>query len=138
MSDFLGYLDRISGGEQRQRLARIAGVSPSTITRWDPSRADAIQPKADAVIALARHYQQAPLEALVEAGIVTAEETQLREVSAPLADYPHTSLLRELQRRLDQMSLPSGNIRGQKEDPSPDDYDLAAGHVDRPHDRPAD
>lgn len=136
--DFLGYLDRISGGATRAQIAKHAGVSGSTITRWDPSRTDYIRPKADAVIAIAHHYGEAPLEALIEAGILTEQDARVTVTSKSLSEYDHTALLRELQHRLDGMSAPVHKIGSTEEDPNPDDYDLAAGHVDRPDDRPAD
>lgn len=136
--DFLGYIERISEGATRAQIAKIAGVSGSTITRWDPTRNDHIKPKADAVIAIAQHYGQAPLEALIEAGILTASDARIRVAAQSLSEYSHTALLRELQHRLDGMSPASAKIRQVEEDPSPDDFDLAAGHVDRPDDQPAD
>lgn len=142
MTDFLDYLARISGGEQRQRLARIAEVSPSTVTRWDKSRQDYIAPKAEAVMRLARRYGVSPLEALAEAGVVSADEVNLNVVNRPLSAYPHSALLHELQRRLDRMSAPDGPITSPAdygEEPDPDDYSLAAGDVARdPHDPRAD
>lgn len=136
--DFLGYLDRISGSAPRAQIAKHAGVSGSTITRWDPSRTDYIRPKADAVIAIAHHYGEPPLEALIEAGILTEQDARVTVTSKSLSEYDHTVLLRELQHRLDGMSPPPASISEVEEDPNPDDYDLAAGHVDRPDDRPAD
>lgn len=136
--DFLGYIDRISDSATRAQIAKIAGISGSTVTRWDPSRNDHIKPKADAVIAIAQHYGQPPLEALIEAGILTSTDARVRVADRSLSEYSHSALLRELQHRLDGMSPPPAKIPEEKEDPSPDDYDLAAGHVDRPDDEPAD
>lgn len=136
--DFLGYLDRISGGAPRSQIAKHAGVSGSTITRWDPSRPDHIKPKADAVIAIAHHYGEPPLEALIEAGILTEQDARVTVTSRSLSEYDHTALLRELQHRLDGMSDAPARIRAVEEDPNPDDYDLAAGTVSRPDDHAAD
>src|SRR5690606_27047529 len=128
--DFLGYLDRISGGATRTQLAKHAGIAASTITRWDPDRADHIRPRADAVIALAHHYGQPPLEALIEAGILTERDARVTVTAKSLSEYDHGALLRELQHRLDaRTSHPAESIQSE-EDPNPDDYDLAAGHVD--------
>lgn len=136
--DFLGYLHRISGGATRAQLAKHAGIAASTITRWDPSRDDHIKPKADAVIALAHHYGEPPLEALIEAGILTERDARVTVTAKSLSEYDHAALLRELQHRLDGMSGPPATIPEAEEDPNPDDYDLAAGTVARPDDRPAD
>lgn len=136
--DFFGYLDDISKGATRAQLSTVAGVSASTITRWDPTRPDHIRPRADAVIAIAQHYGAPPLEALVAAGILDPADIGLRETAKPLSSYSHTALLRELQHRLDaHTSDPAESIQSE-EDPNPDDYDLAAGHVDRPEHGPAD
>ncbi|UVY83839.1 helix-turn-helix domain-containing protein [Brachybacterium sp. NBEC-018] len=138
-TDFFGYLDDITDGATRAQIATVAGVSASTITRWDPTRPDHIKPRADAVIAIAQHYGTPPLEALIAAGILTAADARVRETTKPLSTYPHAALLRELQHRLDaQSSDPSTTIPAEEEDPNPDDFDLAAGHVERPDDRPAD
>lgn len=137
--DFLGYLDRISNGATRAQIAKHAGVSGSTITRWDPSRSDYIRPKADAVIAIAHHYGEPPLEALIEAGILTEQDARVTVTSKSLSEYDHNALLRELQHRLDSRpSAPEDKIGSREEDPNPDDYDLAAGTVARPDDQPAD
>lgn len=139
MSDFLGYLANVSGGEQRQTMAKIIGVSPSTVTRWDPTRADYYPPKFDHVITLARHYQRPPIEALIAAGLITPEDARGQVVERPLASIPHAELLRELGQRLDRMSVPTEKMgTPYREDPRPDDYDLAAGRVARPDDQHAD
>lgn len=135
MSDFLGYLDRISKGAPRAELARIAGVSASTVTRWDTTRADHIQPKAEHVIPLARRYGAHPIEALIAADIVTAADVRAREVQAPITDYSDSALLRELERRLAaRPSHAHGIITSPAdygEEPSPRDYELAAGDIAR-------
>lgn len=137
--DFLGYLERITGGATRAQIAKHAGVSGSTITRWDPAREDHIRPKADAVIAIAHHYGEPPLEALIEAGILTEQDARVTVTAKSLSEYDHAALLRELQHRLDGMSAPTHKIGSrEEEDPNPDDYDLAAGTVARPDDQPAD
>ncbi|MGP5483335.1 helix-turn-helix domain-containing protein [Brachybacterium alimentarium] len=139
--DFLGYIERISEGATRAQIAKIAGVSGSTITRWDPSRSDHIKPKADAVIAIAQHYGQPPLEALIEAGVLTASDARIRVAARSLSEYSHAALLRELQHRLDGMSAPPEKISGPEdygEEPIPDDYELAAGTVAREDDHLAD
>lgn len=136
--DFLGYLHRISGGATRAQIAKHAGIAASTVTRWDSSRSDHIKPKADAVIALAHYYGEPPLEALIEAGILTEQDARVTVTAKSLSEYDHSALLRELQHRLDaQPSHPAESIKSE-EDPNPDDYDLAAGTVARPDDRPAD
>ena len=136
--DFLGYIERISDGATRAQVAKIAGVSGSTITRWDHTRDDYFKPKAEAVIAIAHHYGAPPLEALIEAGVLTEQDARVTVTSRSLSEYDHTALLRELQHRLDGMSEAPVKVHSIEEDPSPDDYSLAAGHVDRPDDQPAD
>ena len=125
MTDFFGYLTRITGGATRADIARAAGVSASTVTRWEHT-----PPKADAVIAVAQHWGAPPLEALIEAGILTPRDAAVRIADRSLSTFPHSALLRELERRLDRAAG--------EEELSPDDFDLAAGHIDRPDDIAAD
>ena len=137
MSTFLDYIDEISGSESQSTIARIAGVDQSNVSRWKKGST----PSPEAVIRLAQHFRRPVPEALHRAGLISQETaTSLRVTNAPgLADYPHAALLRELERRLDRMSpAPEIISETEQEDPNPDDYDLAAGHVQRPDDRPAD
>lgn len=133
MTDFLGYLHDVTGGAQQKDIARAAQVNQATVSRWTT-----IPPSAAAIANIANHYRVPVAEIMVAAGYLDADHA--RPIRAPLATYSHTSLLRELERRLDaQPSDPQGTITSPAqygEEPHPDDYDLAAGDVRRDTDRP--
>ncbi len=130
MPDFLSYLHDISGGATNVELGRIAGVSHTSVGRWSRSA-----PSPEHVTTLARHYARPVVEAMVAAGYLTAEDAHAREVRVPISEYPHHQLLRELERRLDaRTSDPQGIITSPAqygEEPTPDEYELAAGDVAR-------
>lgn len=126
MSDFLGYLRDISNGDPQIRLAQVSGASQTTVSRWAT-----VRPNAEAIVALARHYQRPIAEVMVAAGYPEAAHSPSGRARTPLSEYTHSALLRELERRLDARSSdPSGTISSPDqygEEPTPDDYDLAAG-----------
>lgn len=127
---FLGYLRDISGGATNVEIAKIAETSHTSVGRWSKST-----PSPEVVVRLARHYGRPPVEAMVAAGYFTAEEARVGTVRLPLSAYPHRELLHELDRRLVQSSHHDRTINSPAdygEEPTPDDFDLAAGHVARP------
>lgn len=133
MSDFLGYLHDVSGGAQQQDLPRVAGVGQATVSRWN-----SVQPSASAIARIARHYRVPVAEVMVAAGYL--DVTDARPVRAPLSTYSHVSLLRELERRLAEVLDPDATISSPAqygEEPTPDDFDLAAGDIRRPADPPS-
>lgn len=136
MSSFLDYLDEISGGETQAGIAAAAGVQQSSVSRWRRGSA----PSPDAVAKLATHYGRPFPEMLTRAGLITEESAQALRIATGtnLSAYRNAALLRELERRLEaRASDPAESIQSE-EHPNPDDYDLAAGTVARPDDRPAD
>lgn len=129
---FLGYLREISGGATNVEIAKIAGTSHTSVGRWSKSI-----PSPEVVVRLARHYGRPPVETMVAAGYFTAEEASVGTVRMPLSAYPHSELLNELDRRLVQASHRSHIIESPEdygEEPTPDDFDLAAGTVARDND----
>ena len=133
MSDFLGYLHDVSGGASQSDIARAANVGQATVSRWAN-----VRPSAEAMAALARAYHRPISELMIAAGYMDADTTITHGYRISLDAYSHDALLRELARRLDRMSDRPGTINQWKEDPNPDDYDLAAGSVARPNHDPAD
>lgn len=131
---FLDYAREISDHANNTDIAKAAGVHKSTVGKWDGT----LTPTLDAARNLSRAYNIPIIEILIAAGLVTRAEVHALEVRAPLADYSPTVLLQELQRRFDEMSAPAHKLPGDRKDPDPDDYDLAAGTVERPDDQPAD
>jgi len=57
-----------------------------------------VVPKAESVVAFARAYGQSPVEALVAAGYITAEEAgvKLKKARTPLKEYSERELLEEV------------------------------------------
>lgn len=136
MSSFLDYLEEISGGATQSEIAKAAEVQQSSVSRWRRGSA----PSPDAVAKLASHFGRPFPEMLYRAGLITEESAQALRIGAgtSLSDFQNAALLREIARRMEGMSPPPATIPEVEEDPNPDDYDLAAGHVDRPEHRPAD
>lgn len=133
MRTFLDYAREISDGASNTALAKIAGVNKSTVGRW----AEGLDPTTDAARRIAHHYGRPVVEAFIHGNLLAPGDIATREVRIPLSEYPHGALLRELERRLDARSSdPSGTISSPAqygEEPTPDDYDLAAGTVARDH-----
>lgn len=92
------YVLRISGDVPQKEIAAATGIEQSSISRW---KVDQTRPKAEAVVAFARGYRRPPVEALVAAGYVSADEVSgVVEVAPPLAELPVDALLQEIRRRL--------------------------------------
>lgn len=130
MSDFLGYLHDVSDGALQADIARVAHVGQATVSRWVN-----VRPSAEAMAHIARHYHRPIGEVMIAAGYLDTDEPAAGGHRAPLREYTHSALLRELERRLDaQTSDPRGTITSPADygkEPVPDDYDLAAGDVTR-------
>ncbi|MFE5777120.1 helix-turn-helix domain-containing protein [Brachybacterium sp. NPDC056505] len=137
MDSFTDYLAEITGGASQAAIARVADLDQSNVSRWRKGA----KPSPEAVIRIAHHYGRPVPEALYRAGLVSEETAKrLRVTDAPgLSSYPYPALLRELGRRLAHAEHTPHTIQSPAdygEEPSPDDYDLAAGTADGPIDRP--
>lgn len=98
-TDWPTYLAALSTNQSA--IARVAGVSTATVSRWF-SRST--QPLAPQVIAVARAYEQSPVVALVAAGYLTREEVEREVALTPgmsLAEFSELDLAQELVRRLE-------------------------------------
>lgn len=93
------YVVSVAGDVPYVRIAERAGVDRSVITRW----AKGSRPDVDFAIAFARAMERPPLEALVAAGFITADEAALREVPAALGSFSSTMLAEELVTRLREL-----------------------------------
>lgn len=134
MTKFLTYLRDLSDGANNVELARIADVHKATVGRWDET-----SPNLEPVIRLARHYNRPVLEMLVAAGLITDDDAARTPQPFDIGSLSNHALMRELNRRLDGLSHPPATMQPRaEEEPNPDDYDLAAGHIERPDDQPAD
>lgn len=91
------YVQRITGRAQQNEIADATGVEQSSISRWKLGKT---RPKADAVVAVARAYNRAPVEALVAAGYLKEDEVSgVIEITASLDDLPEQDLLDAIRRR---------------------------------------
>lgn len=126
------YVDATSDGVRNSEIARRAGVDPATVGRW---RSGSTDPNPRQVVAYARAFGRPPVEALIAAGYLTAEEAEVPVAVAPadpLAAVSTGRLLREALRRVEADA--AAGVGGDAEDdyeftpqaPSPDDYRLAA------------
>lgn len=121
------YLRQIAGEVGQAEIARAAGVTAPTVSRWLKGN-QGVDPVAAANFA--RHYRRPVLEAFVAAGFLTPNEAKVRPIAAP--DYSALSneeLLELVRSRMTQGggehgfgSAPMKQQRG--------DYDLAADDQD--------
>lgn len=129
MSNFLDYLRDISNGAPNTEFARVTGVNKSTVGRWDH-----IAPSLDAVRALARHYGKPVIEVMVRAELIDPRDVNAT-VQANLTEFSNHALLREIERRMGPQTSDAPETISSPadygEEPTPDDYDLAAGKVAR-------
>lgn len=81
-------------------IAAKTGIAQSNVGRW--LRGEPGLPKAESVVALARAFNQPPIEALVAAGYITEAEAgvKARETRTPLTEYTDRELVAELSRRV--------------------------------------
>lgn len=85
----------------QSEIARAAGVSTATVSRWF-SRST--QPLAPQVIAVARAYGESPVVALVAAGYLTREEIEHEVKLTPgmsLGEFSELEIAQELVRRIE-------------------------------------
>jgi hypothetical protein len=100
-----GYVQRISGNAPHKDIAAAAGIDPSRVTGWKQGD----RPKAENAAAFARAYGREPVEALVAAGYLGADEVSgAIEIHAPISDLGTAELLDELRRRFDNWQQAEG------------------------------
>lgn len=104
MNDWWEYVGRVSRGARTIDIAEQTRISAATISRWNPeSKGGASRPDADNVVVFARAYERSPLEALIAAGYLKAEEIgQPVEFAGSLSDVSDTILVSELANRLSE------------------------------------
>lgn len=68
------YLSAITDGAPGARIAEKTGIPESTISRWFSGKAE---PRPKQVVAVARAYGQSPLQALIAAGYLDADELDI-------------------------------------------------------------
>jgi transcriptional regulator with XRE-family HTH domain len=99
MEDWSAYVRRVTDGLNQLEVAAKTGLAQTNIGRW--MRGEHVVPKAESVVAFARAFNEPPVEALVAAGYLTAEEAgaKARKVRTPLREYTEHELIDELSSR---------------------------------------
>lgn len=102
MNDWWEYVVRVCRGARTIDVAEQTDIPPATISRWNPeTKGGASRPTADNVVVFARAYGRSPLEALISAGYIKAEEAGLPvEFVGSLSDVSDATLVDELADRL--------------------------------------
>lgn len=89
---------RVTNPMTQTQIAERAGVAQTNVGRW--LRGERGQPQADTVVRFCRAFKVPPLEGLMAAGFITAEEAHAAtRVRVPLAEYSTEELLDEIRRR---------------------------------------
>lgn len=92
------YLRRITGGATQAQIAERIGIGRLSVCNWLHGKT---QPKAETVITVARALGRPPVEALVVASYLAADEIADQvELRASLADLDGQALGTEVLRRL--------------------------------------
>ena len=134
---WITWIREISDHAPNRHVAAKIGVAPSTLTRWKD-----YPPKVDEVVKLARAYGAPVADGLLAAGYVQPGELRAPRIERDLGRFTATELLAELGRRVTpddhdvRQSISSPADYG--EEPTPDDFDLAAGTVARDNDNDDD
>lgn len=93
------YVKMYSRGDKQGVIAEKIGAESSTVGRW--LKGQTPSPGAREAVEFARAYDRSPLEALIHAGYVRADEAgQAIEVAGSMRDVSDTALLDELAGRL--------------------------------------
>lgn len=108
------YVVMVTGNAAQKEIAAATEIDQSSISRWQRGTSN---PRAEAVVALARAYGRSPVEALVAAGYLSSDElgvVELTTLTGDLRSASIDSLLSELRRRVlagnshDPQSWPAG------------------------------
>lgn len=92
------YVRRVTAHLTQAQTGQKAGIHAAAIGRW--LRGDTDAPRAESVVSFARALGLPPVEALVAAGYINANEaTHAVTVRTTIADYSDVELLQELTRR---------------------------------------
>lgn len=130
---WITWIRDISDDAPDRQIAAKIDIAPSTIGRWKN-----YPPKIDALVKLARAYGVPVADGLVAAGYVQPGDLRTPRYERDLGRFTATELLAELEQRVsadgrrlhEQITGPSDY----GEEPTPDDFDLAAGRIARPGD----
>jgi transcriptional regulator with XRE-family HTH domain len=94
------YVQTVTGKAAQKDIAAATSIDQSSISRWQRGTSN---PRAEAVIALARAYGRSPVEALVAAGYLDSDElgvVELTTLTGDLTGAAVDALLIELRQRV--------------------------------------
>lgn len=89
------YVTAVGGGASQAAIARRAGLSPATVSRWQSS-----EPHPRNVAAFALAYGRPVLEAFVAAGFLTDEQARAQVVRIDPTELTDDELVDEVRGRL--------------------------------------
>jgi hypothetical protein len=96
------YVQSVSSKGRPADIAELTKISAPTISRWNPeNKGGPARPDPDNVVRFAKAYERSPLEALIQAGYIDADDIG-RPIETPtsMRDVSDTALLEELGSRL--------------------------------------
>lgn len=97
------YLRRISGGATQAQIAERIGIGRLSVCNWLHGKT---QPKAETVMLVARAYARSPIEALLAASYLRADEVRLPIEPRPsLTKVGAEELADEVRRRMIALEL---------------------------------
>lgn len=96
VNNWWSYVEEVTRDAQQVAVAIHADIDKSHITRWKQGH----EPGVHFVVKFARAYGRNPLEAMVAAGFITADEAQLREVRVGAEDLTDDQLIDEIRARM--------------------------------------
>lgn len=92
------YVQRLAPGKRQAEIAALAGIAQTGVSRWLSGHS---APRVDSVIRLARNLGRSPIEALVAAGYLTAEEAGISPaLYISIREFATDELLAEIRRRV--------------------------------------
>ena len=92
------YLRRIAAGQTQSQIAARIGIGRLSVCNWLHGKT---RPKAETVIMVARVFSRSPIEALLAAAYLSADEVRLPiEVRVSPRDLSAEDLAAEVRRRL--------------------------------------
>lgn len=121
MNDWWEYVGRVTRNARPIDIAEKTGISAATISRWNPdNKGGGARPEADNVVQFARKYDRSPLEALLHANYIHADEIgQAVEIAGSMRDVSDNLMIEELASRLaDFRRLQLGGDQSQEWPPS--------------------
>lgn len=92
------YVVSVAGDIQNKDIADEVGIDKSNVTRWSKGS----RPAVEFALKFARAYNQSVVVALTEAGYITDEESNVREVRVGVKDLSDLELARELHVRMEE------------------------------------